>query len=305
MIESAVTFGLRSLVGILCEGDDPPTETAAVVFVNAGSTHRCGPNRLYTTLARRMAARGLLSLRFDIAGIGDSPSANGLGKFHDYATREVTEAMDYLARLRGCRQFVLLGLCGGADIAFDAGAMDRRADGLILINGAFVDGCAFARLYHKASRSTANRFYASRMFSLRRWWRLLTFQSRFWKRLGRREKNAAHQASLPCGQATTEMATADSRFKWDTLARRGSNVLLVYSEGSVFWDIYREANQDYLRAAYPAHRLTAVLHKNADHTFTLLSAQERLADQIEQWLDAVPAESKGAACENAATGGQT
>ena len=97
------------------------------------------------------------------------------------------------------------------------------------------------------------------------------------------------------------MASTDSKHKWETLARRKADVLLAYSEGSVFWDIYKAANRDFLAAHYPADRLTVAFHKNADHTFTLLSAQERLANQVEQWLDPLSASSdtaKHAAVEN-------
>jgi len=289
MDESAVVFGSQSLVGILCE--PAQAKEMAVIFVNAGSTHRCGPNRLYTILARRLAAKGYASLRFDISGIGDSPPATDLGKFRDYAARQVQEAMDYLAQAKGYPQLVMLGLCGGADIAFDGGTANERAAGLILVNGAFVDGDAFADLYHKASRKTANRFYAAGLFSPRRWWRLVTFQSQFWKRLARR-KEAAPPAHTACDRSTAEMASVDSRLKWETLARRKANVLLIYSEGSVFWDIYKAANKNYLKSCYPADRLAVAFHRNADHTFTLLSAQERLANQIEQWLDTLPPSHK-------------
>jgi len=307
--ESAVTFGNQSLVGVLCEPAQPARANGkAVVLVNAGSTHRSGPGRLYTTLARRLAGRGYASLRFDLAGLGDSPHAVGLGKFRNYAARQVQEAMDYL-HANGYRHVVLLGLCGGADIAFDAGVADERAAGLILINGAFVDGDAFADLYHKACRKTTNRFYAARFFSPRRWWRLVTFQSQFWKRLTRRKAPSSPPASppcdssagLPCGQPTSEMTSTDSRHKWKTLARRRANVLLVYSEGSVFWDVYKAASKDFLAAHYPADRLAVAFHKNADHTFTLLSAQERLASRIEQWLDALLAGRDTAEC---VTGGE-
>ena len=285
MDESAVVFGGQSLVGVLCE--PAQAKEIAVIFVNAGNTHRCGPNRLYTILARRLAAKGYASLRFDISGIGDSPPATDLGKFRDYAARQVREAMDYLAKAKGHPHVVMLGLCGGADIAFDGGAANERAAGLVLVNGAFVDGDAFADLYHKASCTTANRFYAAGLFSPRRWWRLVTFQSQFWKRLARR-RQAAPPAHTACDRSTAAMASVDSRLKWETLARRKANVLLIYSEGSVFWDIYKAANEDYLKSCYPADRLAVAFHKNADHTFTLLSAQERLANHIEQWLDTLP-----------------
>lgn len=299
MIESVVVFGSQSLIGVLCR---PKQDNGtAVIFVNAGSTHRCGPNRLYTTLARRLAAKGYGNLRFDISGIGDSPTAAGLGKFRDYAARQVREAMDYLAQDKGWRRLVILGLCGGADITFDAGAVDERTAGLILINGAFVDGDVFAGLYQKASRRTTNRFYAARMFSLQRWWRLVTFQSRFWNRFFRHKKTLP-PAQLACGRPTTEMASADSRLKWETLARRKAEILLVYSEGSVFWDIYKAANRDFLKANYPSDRLTVAFHKNADHTFTLLSAQEQLAVQIERWLEAMSPGRRGTEHAAAAIG---
>lgn len=281
MNESAITFGSQSLVGVLCE----PTAAngMAVIFVNAGSTHRCGPNRVYTTLARHLASWGYTSLRFDIAGIGDSPAAVGLGKFRDYAARQVQEAMDYLGKIHCFERFVIFGLCGGADIAFDAGAIDERAKGLILINGAFVDGDVFADLYHKANSKTINRFYASRWFSPRRWWRLITFQSRFWNRFARRGK-ASTSPQLACGQPTVEMASVDSRQKWMTLSQRNVDILLIYSEGSVFWDLYKAANRDYLKTNYPANYLTVAFHKNTDHTYTLLSAQDRLINRIKRWL---------------------
>lgn len=254
-----------------------------MIFINAGSTHRCGPNRLYTILARQLASWDYASLRFDIAGIGDSPAATGLGKFRDYAARQVQEAIDYLEQNNDYQRFVIFGLCGGADIAFDAGATDERVTKLILINGAFVDGDTFAGLYHKASRKTSKRFYASRVFSPKRWWRLITFQSRFWDRFFRSPKTAA-AAQLSRGQSTTEMTSTDSKRKWESLIRRKTDILLIYSEGSVFWDIYKAANRDYLKAHYPSDHLTVAFHKNADHTFTLLSAQDRLNQQVKTWL---------------------
>ena len=281
MNESAIIFGSQSLVGVLCE--PAAANGAVVIFVNAGSTHRCGPNRVYTNLARHLASVGYASLRFDIAGIGDSPAAIGLGKFRDYAAKQVQEAIDYLEHIKGFERFVIFGLCGGADIAFDVGAADERVSELILINGAFVDGDTFASLYHKASRKTTNRFYASRLFSPRRWWRLITFQSRFWNRFARRGKEPI-TPQLACGQPTAEMASTNSREKWMTLALRNVGILLIYSEGSVFWDIYKEANRDYLKTNYPVNCLTVAFHKNTDHTYTLLSAQDRMINQIKTWL---------------------
>ena len=66
----------KSLVGIFTESSQSPAVTAppTVVLLNAGIVHRVGPNRMHVLLARALAAAGISSLRFDMSGIGDSPS---------------------------------------------------------------------------------------------------------------------------------------------------------------------------------------------------------------------------------------
>lgn len=286
MRETAVVVGSLSLVGVLSEPDEGAAcRSTAMIFVNAGSTHRSGPNRLYVRLARYLADKGYRCLRFDLPGIGDSPPARGLGKFRDYAADQVRAAMDDLQEMRGCRGFVLFGLCGGADIAFDAGAADERVQTLILANGAFVDGDDFAHLYHEAERWTTRRFYRFRVLSLRRWWRLITFQSKFWTRLRRRRREKIHATRLACGQFTREMETSQTHQKWADLARRNVDILLTYSEGSVFWDMYTMVHREALSGVYSVGRLDVAFYKNVDHTFTLLSSQQRLASHIAIWLE--------------------
>src|SRR5688500_20259796 len=69
--ERAIRFGSgERLVGILtdpADGEDAQRPTA--VFVTAGMLHRVGPNRLYVTLARRLARLGVPSMRFDLSEI--------------------------------------------------------------------------------------------------------------------------------------------------------------------------------------------------------------------------------------------
>ena len=73
--EQTFLFGdAKSLVGIVT---DPATgngraERPAALLLNAGLTYRVGPNRLYVKIARALASQGLVTLRFDLSGIGDS-----------------------------------------------------------------------------------------------------------------------------------------------------------------------------------------------------------------------------------------
>ena len=63
--EMVVRFGdAESLVGIVTL-PSAPTNSTAVVLLNAGVIHRVGPHRMNVQLARRLAARGFTALRFD------------------------------------------------------------------------------------------------------------------------------------------------------------------------------------------------------------------------------------------------
>ncbi len=130
----------RNLFGILAEPaelkTDDPRSRRAILMLNVGTNHRVGPNRLYVKMARAWAARGYRSLRFDLAGIGDSRSAAGYSSTRLYSkgsTADVQTAMDALAE-HGCDEFIVMGLCSGAYVAFQTALADRRVAGQILMN---------------------------------------------------------------------------------------------------------------------------------------------------------------------------
>ncbi len=117
------------LFGIRCtpRRQDPAAPT--VVFVSTGMTVHSGWGRQTTTLARRLAADGIPSFRFDLAGIGDSGGRSD-GRKPPYAPdgfADVGRALDHLAEVRG--PIVLVGNCSGAHAAFQALCRDARVDG--------------------------------------------------------------------------------------------------------------------------------------------------------------------------------
>jgi len=278
--ETPVVIGPTGLTGIISQPAQGRCARPGIILVSAGSTHRSGPNRVYTRLARQLAGRGYCCCRFDLAGIGDSPARTG-GAFREGARHELTGVMDTLADTTGNDRFVLLGLCSGADVALDAAAEDPGVVGLVLINGALVTGDRFAELYHAAEARTLRRLYRKRLWSPYAWARLLSGRSGFWRRLRTRAGEKPRPRSNRAGGGFG--LRPDSRFH--ALAARGVDIFLLYSEGSVFRDVYAMALKASLSRSYPQNRLRVATYKHVDHTFTLLSAQQRLASDVLDWLE--------------------
>jgi alpha-beta hydrolase superfamily lysophospholipase len=133
-----IAAGPSALPGIVTE----PAGACAgvsVVLLNAGPQRRTGPNRMWVDIARRWAARGVRSIRFDVSGIGegDGPSvgASDTPQFYDGRhIDEVRAALDHLAEHGLPGPYVLVGLCSGANWAFHAALQDERVTAAVLLN---------------------------------------------------------------------------------------------------------------------------------------------------------------------------
>ena len=127
MKERAVRVGRPSpLIGVVCEPEIIDVRRPAVLIFNSGVMHHIGSCRLSVKLARSFSDIGILSVRFDFSGIGDSNTRRGNGSFSKTAPLEAKEIMDYLQAKRGIKKFVLYGLCSGADAAYETALIDER-----------------------------------------------------------------------------------------------------------------------------------------------------------------------------------
>ena len=129
MNERPVRFGAGgALSGILTEpvrsGDGP-----AVLLLNAGLLHRVGPNRLYVSLARRLAALGLPVLRFDYSGLGESEPRRDEITLEQSMLEEGLEALRFLQAAGVADTFVPMGLCAGAEQSQRLAHADARVVG--------------------------------------------------------------------------------------------------------------------------------------------------------------------------------
>jgi pimeloyl-ACP methyl ester carboxylesterase len=134
LTETCCQFGdHRQLIGVVSE----PATTAqriGFVLVNAGFVPKHGPFRIYVQLARRLAGAGIVTLRFDLGGIGDSQQGYANVPLKARTTLEIRAAVDHLTERYSLDGIVIGGLCSGAEDAFAYAETDLRVKGVVLID---------------------------------------------------------------------------------------------------------------------------------------------------------------------------
>ena len=134
--ETPVRFGPDDMLfGVLAAPRVGGSAPVAALLMHEGSTHHIGNGRAYVALARRLAAAGITSLRFDLSGMGDSPAGDNPRHPHYDPERiaEAQRAIDWLQQ-RGFASVVSFGLCSGAYAALDVARRDDRVTGFLVTN---------------------------------------------------------------------------------------------------------------------------------------------------------------------------
>ncbi len=162
MRERVISIGQANpLIGIISQPEAAAVTnpSVAVILLNSGVIHRVGSCRLSVTLAREIVEQaGLLTLRFDFSGIGDSEARRNTLTAAETAVEEVQEAMDYLAREKQIKHFILYGLCSGAYASYRTAVKDPRVIGIAQIDG-----------YCYLSWTSYLHHYLPRLFAFKRW----------------------------------------------------------------------------------------------------------------------------------------
>ncbi len=132
--ERAVEFGAR-LQGVICAPEQEDA-SAAVIFCNTGGDPRSGIGGFATLAARRLAPLGVASLRFDFAGLGDSPAVGPEPRTHVYEVSRKADLESAISLMadRGAKRIVIVGVCAGAFHAFESAAADPRVTDLFAVS---------------------------------------------------------------------------------------------------------------------------------------------------------------------------
>ena len=108
------------LIGIYNHSDaasDSGTDRPVILLLNSGLLPNTGPFRLYVRMARHFSRLGFDSFRFDLSGIGESNRRDDSLPRDQQQIDDIKLVMDSLENTHGKTQFVVMGICTGADNA--------------------------------------------------------------------------------------------------------------------------------------------------------------------------------------------
>jgi pimeloyl-ACP methyl ester carboxylesterase len=275
MREKAIAFGSnKSLVGIYTKAN--PTAAArppGVILLNSGILHRIGASRLHVTIARMLAEMGFPVMRFDFSGIGDSEPRRDDLPFEESAPREVQDAMDRMEAIAGCQEFIIFGLCSGADVAFQVAPMDRRIIGLIQLDA----------VAYRTWKWYLN-YYGPRALKSDVW-------MRFVKRVfGGGEKKVKQELDMETHALPTYVREFPPQEEFaktlEVLAARKVKQLYVFTDGMYMDYNYRDQFREAFSAINFGDTLQVELWPKADHIFRGPDQQELLYATLKEWMAA-------------------
>ena len=283
--ERLVRFGDRErLFGVVTEPVAGGRQSSPVVFTNAGAIHRVGPNRMYVRFARAWAKRGVVSIRYDAPGLGDSRPRDGLPDNRRPFVDPAREVADAIAQV-GPRA-IIMGLCAGAHVAYHAALGVPGVRSVILMNPQrlhIIEGDPF-----EAARRDASRAFA--------WYRTAGFRRRSWERALRGEADLAKVARVlgrRLLERVRELLPAKPRApgepdvgaELEAISARGVPVTFVFASA--------DPGRDHLWSMVGGRRLAAlarrgvyreVLLGDADHTFTPVASQTALESLLTRYV---------------------
>jgi hypothetical protein len=263
------------IFGVICEPESTLSSARSavgpvIVFISAGLLHDVGPYSLYVEMARRYATLGFTSLRMDLGGIGNSqPDTSASAE--DAHVEDVITAMDFLESHHGCREFILCGLCSGAENAHRAAVRDSRVTGLLLLEGYIFPTLAYY-LWH----------YLPRIVSWHRWNNFITNRLR-----GLRDKTVSRNdgnsrvGSLWAGEHSSQQQVSE---ELRLLCKRGVLQLQIFSGGTGDCS-YAGQFQDAFRRVELSNHVAVRFFPDADHMYILRSDRTAMLRTVDQWLE--------------------
>jgi hypothetical protein len=278
VVETALRFGESGRLFAIVTSPKASSRTGrAVLALNAGAQHRIGPNRLWVAFARRWARLGVVTMRLDLSGLGDTPPRHGMKErevYGPFGALDIAEAASCLRAAWGARTVEALGLCSGGYHAIKAAAGGAAIDGVVSINQEvfFWDPKASEKVTGFKAVAETQR-YREAALSLESWKKLMRGQvhvraaSRIFRRrvvdlAAARGRSLARELRIPLPNdlATELRAIAKRKVPVRFLISAGEPVreMLVEHAGGAVAELERSGAITIETAAGPDHTFTAV-----------------------------------------------
>ncbi|MGJ7530225.1 hypothetical protein [Variovorax sp. GB1P17] len=274
MTQSPVRFGRGdSLVGMVTTPARHAPAPVACLMLNMGANHRVGPRRINVKLAHALAARGVISLRLDLGGVGDSDALDTACDLHTRAMHDLQAGMDLMEATLGIRQFVIVGMCSGAEHAMSTAAADARVVGISMF-----DGFAFpqrrTRWERTVRRALAAPVHPSFAGKAVRWLKRHLLQRT--------------QAARPLPGFFTESISSEVTAAWFAttmaqLAERKVAMQMLYSGSLHVCDRDRDQLGPFRNEAF-AQSLHYEFMREVDHTVCTAKGQQLFLQSVGDWV---------------------
>lgn len=281
--ERAVLFGReRSLVGVSCRPVQSEGKRPVIIFLNSGIVHRVGGNRIYVTLARALAEGGFSSLRFDLAGVGDSlilPNSPFMTS-QERSVVDIDSALEFAASHLDADRFIMVGLCSGADNALRTMGRNESVVGSILLD---------LNVYR--TRGYYLRHYSRRLFRGGGWRNLLTGKHPLAQTLLHRVREPLSRSEGPSASPSTDTMLPDAvlpremlRDHLERIVARDAKVFAVFTAGLEGQYNYERQFLDMFPDLDFGRSLRLEYFADSDHDFSRQDVQARLKDAVVEWV---------------------
>jgi exosortase A-associated hydrolase 1 len=267
-----IRCGADRMLGIVCEPADVPSRPEAVLIVVGGPQYRAGSHRQFVRLARRLAAAGFVSLRFDYRGMGDS---EGAARTFEQVAEDLDAALDFLCGEPGVRSIAVWALCDAASAALMFCSADARVGRLVLVN-------PWVRSETTLAATHLKHYYGRRLFERDFWARLLSGRFDWYESLRGLRTSIRHAMR---GQAAAANAPFQARMADGWRAFRGAVLLVLSGRDLTAREFLEYACTDAAwRGLLARPNVRRVDQPRADHTFSEERWQRWLEEQTVEWL---------------------
>lgn len=263
------TVNGETLRGILHEPEGA-APGPIVVFLHGWAGSRLGPHRMFVHFARRLAAAGCPSLRFDFRGRGDSEGGTMQATIRSMVA-DAGAAIDAVTDRMPRRKVVLLGICSGCKVAIACAAGDPRVGGLALWSAEPM-GPMRASAAVGGKSAQALRAYGRKLLRLETWRKLLTLSV-----------NVRLVGKAVAGREQAGRDEIRDETRWLAQLRDYTGpALLVYGANDPETRVAKPGYTTLFQKANIPHEVHELA--GANHSFYSLARERDVMEVTEQWL---------------------